>query len=119
MAILRLIAPRHLAGTVIDLSDNLTLQVPASGIVEIADRTVILGRDMEQPIEGIDRPDLVLANTHIRELLHLGFQHTPAAGGVAERPAGRFDGEQWFCTFTGRPLWWSQGAWRDALGRVA
>jgi hypothetical protein len=114
MAVHRVIAPRHLAGGVVELSGGVPpLHIPPSGIVEIADT-----HDQPGDIGNFEpRPDRV-NHTHLRELLALGFQHAPAAGGVADRPAGRFDGDQWFDTYASKPLWWSCGAWRDALGRV-
>ncbi|SRR5216683_1037884 len=118
MATYRLIAPRHLAPSVVELSGGTQLHLPPSGVVEIPDVDDYPGSCM-QPIENVDGPPMRINRTYLRELLALGFQHVPAAGGVAERPAGRYAGEMWFCTFTGRQLWWSNGAWRDAAGRGA
>ncbi|HWB52203.1 MAG TPA: hypothetical protein VG651_24060 [Stellaceae bacterium] len=114
----RLIAPRHYReGDQVVLSGEV-VTIPAGGIVEIDDVVVDRGSNF-QTIEGVDGPDRKRWRPHVRELLALGFTHAPAAGDVADRPAGRYPGEPWFCTYTKRPLWWDGAAWRDALGRVA
>lgn len=118
MTTYRLVAPRHYApGHTIALSGG-EITIPAGGIVEIEDTWVNYGRNL-QTIEGVDSPDRLIRHRHLRELLALGFTHAPAAGGVTDRPAGRYDGEPWFDTYTGKPLWWSNGAGRDALGKLA
>jgi hypothetical protein len=115
MARHRLIAPRHLAPGRVELSGGvLPLDIPPSGVVEIEDAPVYPG-DV-----GVHEPRPQRVNhTHLRELLALGFVHAPAAGGVADRPAGRFPGEAWYDTYQKRPLWWDGEAWRTAAGQLA
>jgi hypothetical protein len=59
----------------------------------------------------------VQSRDYLAVLLRLGFTHAPPAGGAADRPPGRYPGEQFYCTDSGRPLWWDgRGAWRTAAG---
>jgi hypothetical protein len=112
----RLSAPRHLCGSSIQLSDATLLAIPASGIVEIADRKEHVGDQVLEDVFG--RPILQCRSHHVRELLTLGFQHLPPGGPSGERPAqGRYPGEQFFDETLRKPVWWDgAGSWRDAQG---
>jgi hypothetical protein len=108
----RLVAPRGLTGSV-EFATGESLHIPPSGVVEIEDSP-------EYEFRGDFEPRQMRQNLdHLAILLKLGFQHAPAAGGAADRPEGRFEGEAWFDTAAHRPLWWSAGAWRDAGGNEA
>lgn len=118
MTVFRLVAPRHLReGHVIQIT-GCPITIPAGGVVEIEDYDEVPG-STQQTDYGVDGPTLRFWRPRVRELLALGFQHVPPSGGVADRSAGRYDGEQWFDTYLGKPVWWSNGAWRDALGKLA
>jgi len=115
MTLHRLIAPPRFGSTTVELSGGRQLGCTAGGIVEIDDLVEMPG---DVGIEGVEPPRVrVELKQHVAELLRLGFQHVPPAGPSNVRPAtGRYDGEQFFDTDLGRPLWWSCGAWRDAAG---
>jgi hypothetical protein len=108
----RLIAPEGLAPTTIDLVGGGQLTVPPDGVVEIPQRIDMPGDSgVFQPVGRTVEPGW------LRQLLDLGFRPLPLAGTTAERPAaGRYPGEMFFDLTLGRPLWWSDGAWRDADG---
>jgi hypothetical protein len=91
----RLIAPASMSpGSSLQFSDGQHLTIPANGIVTCHHAN----------------------HAHVRDLLAMGFAYAPAAGATAERPAGRFDGQEYFDVGLGKPLWFSRGAWRDATG---
>lgn len=111
----RLIAPEGLAPGTIELSGGAALAVPPDGIVEIP-------QAIEMPGDpGVFEPVARTVETAwLRQLVDLGFLPLPRFGATAERPAaGRYPGEMFFDATLGRPLWWSNGAWRGADGRPA
>jgi hypothetical protein len=114
----RFVAPPGFGATTIELSGGRQLQLPPHGVVEISDVLRFAG---DAAIEGVEPPPVkVELAQHVAELIRLGFQHLPPAGPSPNRPAaGRYDGEQYFDTDLGRPLWWSRGMWRDAAGAAA
>jgi hypothetical protein len=110
----RLIAPEGLAPTTIGLSGGAQLTVPPDGIVEIP-------QAIEMPGDtGVFEPVARTVETAwLRQLVDLGFLPLPRAGVTGERPAaGRYPGEMFFDEMLGRPLWWSNGRWRGADGKV-
>ena len=108
----RLIAPEGLAPTTIELSGGFALTVPPDGIIEIPHVLVMPGDT------GIFEPiDRLVETAWLRQLLDLGFRQLPRTGASVDRPAaGRYPGEMFFDEALGRPLWWSEGAWRSADG---
>ena len=108
----RLIAPDGLAPTTIDLIGGGQLAVPPDGVVEIPQRVEMPGDGgVFEPVARTVEPGW------LRQLLDLGFRPLPPAGVTAERPAaGRYPGDMFFDLTLGRPLWWSDGAWRGADG---
>lgn len=110
----RLIAPRGMAPTTIELAGGAQLPVPPDGIVEISNA-------IEMPGDGgvFEPVDRIVETTWLRQLLDLGFSHLPQTDNTAERPAGgRYVGEMFFDKSLGRPLWWSADNWRDANGKA-
>lgn len=118
MTIYRFVAPIGFGAATIELSGGRQLQLPPNGVVEISDVLEFAG---DAGIEGVEPPPVrVELAQHVAELIRLGFQHVPPAGPSNNRPAtGRYDGELYFDTDLGRPLWWSSGSWRDSVGTVA
>jgi hypothetical protein len=108
----RLFAPDGLAPTTIELAGGTQLPVPPDGIVEIPNALVMPGDS------GVFGPvDRTVETAWLRQLLDLGFRPLPRSGATAERPGvGRYAGEFFFDETLGRPLWWSEGAWRGADG---
>jgi hypothetical protein len=109
----RMIAPRGLAPTTIELAGGTQLAVPPDGIVEIP-------HALEMPGEtGVFEPvDRTVEIAWLRQLLDLGFCHLPRTGSTAERPAaGRYPGEMFYDKTLGRPLRWSADSWRGADGK--
>lgn len=108
----RLIAPDGLAPTTIELAGGTQLAVPPDGIVEIPHALAMPGDP------GVFEPvDRTVETAWLRQLLDLGFRQLPRTGASADRPAtGHYAGEMFFDETLGRPLWWSDGAWRGADG---
>ena len=108
----RLIAPKGMAPTTIELAGGDQLAVPPSGVVEIP-------HALEMPGDGgvFEPVDRIVETAWLRQLLDLGFRHLSPAGPTGDRPsAGRYEGDAFFDQTLGRPLWWSAGSWRSADG---